>query len=90
MSTRFDPLWSLFRFSRQKQPRLEGTNMKEWEWELVNYHIEHFNRHRLEILSPSDRLCVDEFFSRWYVLVGYCINLAPSHYLQMDRNPYAG
>ena len=61
---RFDNLWSCIRFSRHQHPRLEGMNIKEWGWKLFNDHIEKFNTHRLERLSPSESLCVDEIFRR--------------------------
>ena len=64
--------------------------MKEWEWQLVNDHIENFNSHRLERLYTSERLCGDESFIRWYGLGGDWINLGLPHYVQMDRKPYAG
>ena len=66
----FDHLWSCIRFSRQQQPRMEGTNMKEWEWQLVNGHIENFNKHILASLSPLERIFLDEIFGRWYGLGG--------------------
>ena len=50
-------------------------NIKEWEWQLVNDHIENFDRHRPERFSPSERICVDESFRRWYGLGGNWINL---------------
>ena len=73
---RFDHLWSFIRFSIQQKPRPEGINMKEWECQLVNDHIEKFNSHILENLSPSDRLCVYESFRRWCGLGGDWINLS--------------
>ena len=48
---RFNYFWSCIQFSRKQQLRMEGVNMKEWEWKLVNYHTEKFNSHRLARLS---------------------------------------
>ena len=56
---------------------------------FINDHIEKFNRHRLEILSPSERLFVDEIFSRWYVLGGGWINLGLKKYVHMDNKIYS-
>ena len=64
----FGHLWSLIQLSRQQHPRPEGMNTKEWEWQLVNDHVEKFNRHRLERLSPSERPYANKIFSRWYFL----------------------
>ena len=63
---------------------MEGINIKELERHLVNNHNKKFNRHILEILCPSERLCVDEIFSRWYGLGGDWINLVLPHYVQTD------
>ena len=35
-------------------------------------------------------ICMDEIFSRWYGLVGDCINLDFPHYVNMDWNPDSG
>ena len=61
--------------------------MKEWEWQLVNGRIENFDNHRLTRFYPSEGICVDEIFIRWYVLEVYFINLGLPHYMQMDRKP---
>ena len=89
-SPRFDNLWSCIQLSRQKNPIPKGMSIKEWEWQLVNDHIENFNNHRLKRLYPSYRLCVNESFSRWYVLGGDCINLGMKQYVQMACNPDTG
>ena len=49
-----------------------------------------FNKHRLERLSLSDRICVNESFSRWYSLGYYQINLGLSHHVQMDCKSDSG
>ena len=90
MRPRLDHLWSCIRFSIQQQPRQKMMNMKEWEWQLINDQIENFNRHRLERLSISERLCVDERFISLYSSGGGCINLVLPHYMQMDCKPDAG
>ena len=64
--------------------------MKEWECQLVNEHIEISNKHILERLSPSERLCMDEIFNIWYGVVGDWVNLSLSRYVQMDHNPDYG
>ena len=68
----------------------EGMNMKEWEYQLVNNHIENFNMRRLERFSPSYRLCVNEIFQRWYGLGGDWINLGLPHYVHMDLKQDSG
>ena len=52
-------------FFKTEEVKSGRDEHEEREWQLVNDHIENFNRHRLERLSPSERLCVDEIFSRW-------------------------
>ena len=64
--------------------------MKEWEWQLVNEHIENFNIHILARLYPSEKLYVDEIFIRWYRLGGDWVNLGLTHYVQMDHKPDYG
>ena len=86
----FNHMWSCIWFSRQKQPNMDRMNMRKWEWQLVNGHIEEFNNYRLEWFYPSERLCVDDIFSRWYGLGGYLVNLGLSQYVQMDCKPADG
>ena len=38
--------------------------MEEWEWQLVNDHIENLNRNILEMFSPSEILFVYEISRR--------------------------
>ena len=64
--------------------------MKEWYWQFINEHIENFNNHRLTRSSNSDRIYVDEIFSRWYGLGGDWINLGLPHDVQMDSNTETG
>ena len=45
-------------------------NMKEWYYNLVNDHIENFNKHRMERFSLSEILCVYESLRIWYGLGG--------------------
>ena len=87
---RFNHLWSCINFSIQKNPRHEGMNIKEREWNLVNYHIIKSNRHRLTRLFPSERRYVYGSFRRWYGLVGDWINIGLPHYAQMDHKTYYG
>ena len=89
-SPRFDNLLSCIKFSRQQHPRMEGMDMKEWEWQLVNNHIKNFNTHRLESLYPSESLCVEIVFSIWNGSGGDWIKLGLPHYGQMYWKPYAG
>ena len=58
--------------------------MKEWEWQLANDHIEKINEHRMEILSPWERLCVGQKSSWCYRLRDIWTNLIMSRYVQMD------
>ena len=64
--------------------------MKEWEWRLVNDHINKFNNHRLARFCPSERLGTDERFSIWFGLVGDWVNLGLPHYMHMDCKPEDG
>ena len=77
----FDHMGPCILFSRNQHPRREGMKIKEGEWKLVNDHIKKFNRHILERFSPSDRICVDEIFGRWYSLGDDWFNLGLPHYV---------
>ena len=57
----------------------EEVGMAVGQW-----HIENFNNYRLEWFYPSERFCVDDIFSRWYVLGVYFVNLGLSEYVKKD------
>ena len=65
-------------------------NLKEWDCQLVNDHINNFNNHITAMFSPSEILGIDEIFSRLFGLGGDWVNLDLTHYVQMDCNPDAG
>ena len=52
---------------------------------MANEHIDNFNKHGMERLSPSEIICVDEIFSRWYRLGGEWINLGLPQYVHIDH-----
>ena len=64
--------------------------MKEWEWQLVNDHIDNFDNNRLAMFSPPERLGMDESFIIWLGLGGDWFNLCLPHYVQMYCKPDAG
>jgi hypothetical protein len=49
-----------------------------------------FNEWRASNFVPSDLICIDESFSRWYGVGGDSINVGLPHYVAMDRKPEAG
>ena len=80
-------MWSLIQFPRQKHTRPEGTNMKGWEWKLVNDHIKNFNNNRLESLYHPQRICVNEIFSRCNGLGGDWFKIGLKNYYHMYFTP---
>ena len=65
-------------------------NLKEWECQLVNDHINNFDKHILEMFSPSERIGIYESLSIQFGLGGDWVNLGLTHYMQMDCKPDAG
>ena len=65
-------------------------NLKEWEWRLVNDHINKFNNHRLARFCPSERLGTDESFGRWFGLRGDWVNLGIPNYVHMNCKTDSG
>ena len=56
--SRLNHMWSCICFSRHHHPRLEGSNTKEWECQLVNDYIENFINHRIEkVISLRETTC---------------------------------
>ena len=45
------------------------------------------NEHRLERVTLSDLICVDESISRWYGLGGHWIDLGLPQYVAIDHKP---
>ena len=86
----FDHLWSCVRFSRHQHPITEGMSMKDWKFQLINEHIKNLNKHIMERISPSERLCVDEIFRIWYGLGCDWTNISMSRYGQMYQKPDSG
>ncbi len=87
---RYDILYTTISFSQQPEVRPENMRHEQWRWMLVDDFVDAFNRHREEFFTPSDRICVDESFSRWYGLGGFWINKGLPQYVSMDRKPEAG
>ena len=87
---RFDELWSCIRFSAQPDAIPDGMASEPYRWMLVDGFIRNFNNHRANFFIPSDRICVDESFSRWYGQGGGWINHGLPHYVSMDRKPEDG
>ena len=88
--SRFDLLYTHIRFSNQPEERPLGLTHERWRWMLVDDFVDAFNRYREQSFLPSDLLCVDESFSRWYGLGGYWINKGLPQYVAMERKPEAG
>jgi Transposase IS4 len=87
---RYDFIYHHLRFSNQ--PVEQGAlNYETWSWMLIDDFIKAFNDHRASHMIVSDRLCVDESFSRWwYGMGGFYINIGLPCYISMDRKPEDG
>ena len=48
------------------------------------------NEHRIATFTPTEALCVDESFSRWYGNGGSWIDIGLPDYTSLDRKPEAG
>ena len=57
---------------------------------LVDDFVDAFNEHRRCYFFVSDRLCVDESFSRWYGQGGAWINMGLPCFIAFDRKPDDG
>ena len=78
------------RFSAQPEEVPEGMSLERFRWMLVDGFIWNFNNHRATNLIPSDRICVDESFSRWYGQGGNWINHGLPMFVSMERKPEDG
>jgi Transposase IS4 len=87
---RFDELWSCIRFSNQPAQCPEGMSLETYRWMLIDGFIRNFNQHRANNFIPSDRICVDESFSRWYGQGGNWINHGLPMFISMERKPEDG
>jgi Transposase IS4 len=74
----------------QPDERPEGLSSESFCWMLVDGFIRNFNQHRAANFIPSDRLVVDESFSRWYGQGGTWINHGLPMFVSMDRKPEDG
>jgi Transposase IS4 len=87
---RFEALMECLRFSHQPPTIPTGMNSAKYRWKLVDDFVECFNEHRATYFFPSDQICVDESFSRWYVQGGNWINEGIPHFVSMDWKPEDG
>jgi Transposase IS4 len=87
---RFDDLWTCIRFSMQPDDKPEDITSETYRWMLVDGFIRNFNQHRATNFIPSEKLCVDESFSRWYGQGGNWINHGLPMFVSMDRKPEDG
>lgn len=62
----------------------------EYRWRLVDDFVHAFNFHRKLRFEPSENICVDESFSRWYGHGGAWIDKGLPHYVSLERKPEAG
>ena len=87
---RFDLLWKLMRYSHQPPERPEGMNSETYRWMLVQDFVDAINTHRALWYYVTDRICVDESFSRWYGQGGFWINHGLPMYVSYERKPDDG
>jgi hypothetical protein len=57
---------------------------------LIEDFVKAINEHRAVYLLVSDRICVDESFSRWYGQGGFWINIGLPMYVSYERKPDDG
>ena len=86
---RFFTLLSNIKFSKQPQ---EQGNMRSmhFRWALVQDFVDAFNKHRLQAVTPSEMMCVDESISRWYGIGGGWMDIGLPHYVALDSKPEHG
>jgi hypothetical protein len=60
---------------------------QEWGWMKVDGYVDKLNKHMASKYTPSDKLCIDESFSKWYGLGGFWLNKGLPHYVSMERKP---
>ena len=76
---RFKSLLCCIRFSLQSR-----------QWQLCEGFVDAINQHRLQHVTSSELLCVDESISRWYGLGGSWIEVGSPHYVALNRKPENG
>jgi len=86
----FDSLLSCIRFGEQPDKRDPRITSMVHRWMLVENFVTAFNKYRSSNYSPSDRICVNESFSRWYGLGGHLVNYGLPNYVAMDKKPENG
>jgi hypothetical protein len=57
---------------------------EKYRWMLVDDFVYEFNLHGGYFFFPTDRLCVDESFSRWYGQGGGWINMGLPCYISYE------
>jgi Transposase IS4 len=72
---RFNDRWNYMQFSNQPATKPDHVSSEKYRWMLVNDFVEAFNGHQAYYFVVSDRLCIDESFSRWYGQGGAWINM---------------
>lgn len=86
---RFDNLVRCITFSHCPESPGEFSSA-DFRWKLVDDFIGAFNTHRQLKFEPSETICVDESFSRWYGHGGSWIDKGLPHYVSLDRKPESG
>ena len=87
---RFDAIWKCMRYSHQPDEMPDGMNSETYRWMLIQDFVNAINNHRAAYVMVSDRICVDESFSRWYGHGGTWINIGVPNYVSYDRKPDDG
>lgn len=87
---RFDAIWYAMRWSRQVPERPDNMTSEEWRWQLIDDHVDNFNKHRASTFVPSGEICADESVVRWYGLGGAFVNFGLPMYVELERKPDSG
>jgi hypothetical protein len=69
---RYEEMLSVWEFSACLDEKPDGMTYQQWAWSKLDGFVKRFNEHRATKYSPTENICIDESFSMWYGLGGYC------------------
>ena len=82
-------LWTHATYS--KQPLKQGLmSSVRYRWALLKDFVDTFSKHRIQNVTPSEIICVDEPISGWYGLGGNWIDIGLPNYVAIDCKPENG
>lgn len=87
---RFEDMLGAWEFSDFVKEKPADMPYSDWAWSKLDGYVERLNKHMAKRYSPTEQICIDESFSRWYGLGGHWINIGLPHYVAMERKPEDG